>query len=141
MIDEVTKLAAFVSSSLTKVDKNMLSTGSAGPANQINVHKFVGPSPQPVQPAPAAAPAPQPLPAPAIIGAGRIEPSTSVVSVQSVGTSPEHVESIVKSLDRIATEISKINKKMTSIQKYLSQKNNEHPKRTSETVSDSIESD
>lgn len=115
MITDLTKLAAMVSGSLKKVDNNMLNQGSSGPANKLQVEAFVSAQP-------STSPASQvevgrvvPLPQPPIqtdVLARNLQPPQAI-STTSLDTSriEEHLESIAK-------ELSKINKKLVSVQKY-----------------------
>lgn len=126
MITDVTKFAAMISGSLKQVDNNMLSRGSNGSANQIDINKFIAPEIS----SPRLATEPLPIVGDPYIGPQTI-PSAPVTISQHVPTptiataSEKHMCDIVHHLDRIATELSKINKKMTSIQKYLNNQTNE----------------
>lgn len=129
MISDLTRMAALVSSSLTKVDKNMINTGTGGGANKINVRNFLETSPAspqvvqtipapPVEQIPMPSPSPAPPPPIPVISQEVLSPPTTPGNVfSSLDISP-----ITAELSRIATELGKINKKMTSIQKHLNSK-------------------
>lgn len=129
MINDITKLAALVSSNLTKVDKNMLSHGNTGAANKINVRDFLAAPPQQSSQQPQYSnniPAQPPqinhsLAPQGDYTVGQIIPS-------SIPSTPIDLSSIVNELKNIGGELSKINKKLTSVQKYLNSKvSNEQP--------------
>lgn len=128
MFDDIAKFAALVSTSLNKVDRNTLSSTSSGPANKINVRDFIKPVAQPlpvpppvagvvpVIPPPAAIP--QPSPAPVVDTATSVTPKiTENVSILSNNS----IEKVVEHLASIAEELSKINRKLTSVQKYCNE--------------------
>lgn len=125
-IDEITHLAAMVSSNLNKVDKSMLTPTSSGPANRIDVKKFVNtPSVVKRNSPPTEALSPQ------------ISPSTSASPnhptaipspppAQPTLVPPNYIDDIIKYMADIASSLSKINKKMTSMQKYFNNKTSKY---------------
>lgn len=133
MFDDITKFAALVSTKLNQVDKNMLSQGSAGSANKINVRNFIQPAQQSgPPPAPANAGG---LPPPAVQQAEPLnlipmpQPATPPPAPPPVVAPPvaptiasEDIKMVVKQLTNIATELAKINKKLTSVQKFCNSK-------------------
>lgn len=115
-IDEITQLAAMVSSNLNKVDKSMLTTTSSGPANRIDVKKFVN--------TPSVAKRDHSPPTEASPNYPTVIPSSP--PAQSTLVPPNYINDIIKYMADIASSLSKINKKMTSMQKYFNNKTSKY---------------
>jgi len=122
--DDITKFAALVGTSLSKVDRQMLGQSTSGPANKLDIRKFIAPV------TPPGTGAPPPNIQPQVVGHTNFTPASNLMPLPSQypqesvhPLSSEAITSeLIKYMAEIADSLNKINKKLTSLQKYYNEK-------------------